>query len=442
VREDIPLAVPPLAGSPAADAPAPSPTSPGCTGPQLTDRAEPGEVRDVDDLHQAGWIIAEPRWDAYYAVIFVAVAAIVQAGPLTATGRVIASAALVAMIPWYVFLGRPLLWLGSPHWRAEADRRGPFYLAGLILLFAAVQSQNTNAWFLAFAICPMCFHLTTVRRGMAFVVVFNLIASGLLVWRAPGLAGALTAAGIVVFAVAFSRVYTSWMIRVINQSLERAALIEQLESTRAELAAAHHEAGILSERQRLAGEIHDTLAQGFTSIVTLIQAAQAGLGAEASGPRRHLDLALSAARENLAEARTLVTVLSPAALGSGNLADALRRVTDMTGAEAGLRAHAEVTGTVRPLPTGTEVVLLRVGQEALANVRKHAAARQVTVRLGYAEGVVRLAVADDGAGFDPQAAYAGYGLQSMHDRVRQVGGTVRVTSSPGTGTEVSAEVPG
>jgi signal transduction histidine kinase len=120
----------------------------------------------------------------------------------------------------------------------------------------------------------------------------------------------------------------------------------------------------------------------------------------------------------------------------------LRRVTELTGAEANLLAHAEVTGTARPLPTGTEVILLRVGQEALANVRKHAAARQVTVRLEYGEDVVRLAVADDGAGFDPQAAYGGYGLRSMQDRVQQVGGTVRVTSAPGAGTEVCGEVPG
>jgi signal transduction histidine kinase len=392
-------------------------------------------------VHQADWLVAQPRWGVYYAVIFVASLAIVQAGPLTAAGRVIASAALAAIVLWYVFFGRRVMQLGSPNWGADANR-GALYLTGLVLLFAVVQSQNSNAWFLAFAICPMCFHATTVRRGMVFVVVFNLIAGGLLVWRDPRLAGALTAVGIVIFAVAFSRVYTSWMMRVIEQSLERAALIEQLESTRAELASAHREAGILSERQRLAGEIHDTLAQGFTSIVTLIQAAEAGLDAEASGPRRHLDLALSAARENLAEARTLVTVLSPAALGSGNLGDALRRVTETTGAETGLRAHAEVIGTVRSLPTRTEVVLLRVGQEALANVRKHAAAQQVTVRLEYAEGLVRLAVADDGTGFDPQAAHDGYGLRSMQDRVRQVGGTVRVTSAPGAGTEVCAEVPG
>jgi len=383
VREDVPLAVPPLAHS----------------------LGEPGQARELDDLRRPGWVVAEPRWDIYYAVIFTASLAIVEAGPLTAAGRIAASVALAAMVPWYLFLGRPLLRLGSPRWRTEANRRGPLYLAVLVLLFAAAQSQNPNAWFLSFAICPMCFHLTTVRRGMVFVVVFNLIAGGLLVWRTPGLAGSLTAVGIVIFAVAFSRVYTTWMIRVINQSLERAALIEQLESTRAELAAAHHEAGILSERQRLAGEIHDTLAQGFTSIVTLIQAAEAGLGEQASGPRRHLDLALSAA-------------------------------------EADLLAHAEVAGTVRPLSTGTEVILLRVGQEALANVRKHAAARQITVRLEYGEDVVRLAVADDGAGFDPQAAHSGYGLRSMQDRVQQVGGTVRVTSAPGAATEVSAEVPG
>ena len=143
------------------------------------------------------------------------------------------------------------------------------------------------------------------------------------------------------------------MARVIEQSLDRAALIEQLEATRAELAAAHHEAGVQAERHRLAGEIHDTLAQGFTSIVTLLQAGQASLDA-ASPARRHLDLALLTARENLAEARTLVTALTPATLETGTLGDAVRRVTSATGAQAGIEAHAEVTGTARRLPTGTE----------------------------------------------------------------------------------------
>jgi signal transduction histidine kinase len=267
------------------------------------------------------------------------------------------------------------------------------------------------------------------------------IGAGLDAWRNPGLAGALTALGIAAFAIAFAYVYSRWMARVIEQSLERAALIEQLEATRAELAAAHHEAGVQAERHRLAGEIHDTLAQGFTSIVTLLQAGQASLDA-ASPARRHLDLALVTARENLAEARTLVTALTPATLGAGTLGDTVRRVTGATGAQAGIEVHAEVTGTARRLPTGTEVVLLRVCQEALANVRKHAGARQVRVRLCYAGTTVRLTVTDDGKGFDPGGTHGGYGLTGMRDRVSQVGGTVEVASVPGRGTEVSAEVPG
>jgi len=88
------------------------------------------------------------------------------------------------------------------------------------------------------------------------------------------------------------------------------------------------------------------------------------------------------------------------------------------------------------------VVLLRVCQEALANVRKHAAARQVSVGLCYADSTVQLTVKDDGHGFDPQKANGGYGLSGMRDRVNQVGGTVTVTTKPGAGTEVRAEVPG
>jgi signal transduction histidine kinase len=102
----------------------------------------------------------------------------------------------------------------------------------------------------------------------------------------------------------------------------------------------------------------------------------------------------------------------------------------------------EATGTARRLPTGTEVVLLRVCQEALANVRKHAGARQVSVRLSYADAGVRLTVADDGAGFDTSHVNGGYGLRGMRERVRQVGGTIQVRSAVGAGTEISVEVPG
>ena len=418
MREDVPLAVPELTTG----SPEPASGSPLTSGPPR--------------LGQTGRIVDEPRWDAYYAVVFAASVAIVQAGPITAPGRIIASAALAAMVPWYVWVGRPLTQL------EEATRRGLVYLAGVVILFAVAQSQNPNAWFLAFALCPQFFHVTTARRAAVFVVILNVTAGLLLVWRDPRLSGVLTAIAWVIFAVAFSQVYSRWMIRVIQQSLERAALITQLESTRAELAAAHHEAGVLAERHRLAGEIHDTLAQGFASIVTLLQASLRAGGPGTEDVRRHLEMALATARENLTVARTLVTALSPAELESGTLAEALRRVADATAAAADIEVTAEATGTARRLPMGTEVVLLRVCQEALANVRKHAAARQVSVRLCYADGVVRLTVADDGGGFDIDLVNGGYGLHGMRERVRQVGGTIQVGSAVGAGTEISVEVPG
>ena len=418
MHEELPVAVPPVTAAP----------------PQSTHPGGPGDSQ----VH----VVAEPRWDVYYAVVFVAVAAIVEVGPISATGRIIAGAALAAMVPWYVFVGRPLMFSDEADWRGETSRRATVYLAVLVILFALVQSQNADAWFLAFALSPQAFHVASPRQGMVFVVIFNVTAGALEAWRNRSLAGVLIALGIVIFTVTFSYAFSRWTIRVIEQSLERAALISQLESTRAELAGAHHEAGVLAERHRLAGEIHDTLAQGFTSIVTLVQAAEASLPPDADAARHHLDLALATARENLAEARTLVAALSPARLEQGSLAEAVRRVAESTGAEASVRAHSEVTGTARRLPTGTEVVLLRVCQEALANVRKHAAAREVAVRLCYGDGVVRLTVADDGAGFDPELITSGYGLRGMRDRVAQIGGTIQVTSAPGTGTQVSAEVPG
>jgi signal transduction histidine kinase len=198
---------------------------------------------------------------------------------------------------------------------------------------------------------------------------------------------------------------------------------------------------MMAERQRLAGEIHDTLAQGFSSILMLIQAAEAQLELSPVTARGQLSLAAQTARENLAEARTLVGGLASAQLQTGTLEEALRRITQRAGAELGIRASFSVDGTGRRLPAATEVVLLRTGQEALANVRKHAAAQSVAVRLCYAADSVRLDVTDDGAGFDPALVNGGYGLSGMRARVDEAGGTVAVRSARAQGTSVQVEVP-
>src|SRR5262249_40044880 len=151
-------------------------------------------------------------------------------------------------------------------------------------------------------------------------------------------------------------------------SRARADLIAELEAARAELSQVEHEAGAAAERERLANEIHDTLAQGFASIVMLSQAAANSIDDEGSAAQRYLQSIERTARENLAEARHLVEGMQPAALEGVSLVDALERLTERLGGDLGIDAHIEVLGAVRPLPSATEVALLRAAQEAVANV--------------------------------------------------------------------------
>ncbi len=376
------------------------------------------------------WELGNLRWQVFYLVVYAAVLGIVLVS--TPGSTAVAAGAVAAMIPWYLVVCWPL-WTG----REMSRIRTAIYVAGLFALFATAQSQNPEVWFLVFAIAPQLFRLLETRPALILGVALNFIAAALLVARDHSWATAVTAFGIAAAGGGFSLVYSAWVSRIIEQSAERAAIIDQLEAARAELAAAQHEAGRLAERQRLAADIHDTLAQGFTSILMLIQAAQAELGGGHRQAMRQLELAAQTARENLAEARTLVADLAPAQLDGGTLADALRRLVEAPD----LAASFDLDGTPRKLPVATEVVLLRVCQEALANVRKHARAATATVRLGYQAGAVRLEVSDDGAGFDPCEVSGGYGLRGMRARVGEAGGTLTVTSSPGAGTRVSATVP-
>jgi signal transduction histidine kinase len=378
-----------------------------------------------------------PRsWDVFYAVVFVVEVVVSELAPLTPAARITLSAALAAMVLWYLAIGRPQIYGGT------VSTRSWLYLAGVTALFAVALAQTSNVWFIAFALSPQCFFLLPFRQAMIPIVVLNVLAGTLVLANDPSRSGATEALLDSAFSIGLAFVYGQFVDRIVRQSMERAELIGQLKATRAELAAAHHEAGMLAERQRLAGEIHDTLAQGFSSIIVLLQAAETGLGPDAPAPaRQQVSLAAETARENLAEARGLVAALTPAGLASGNLPGALRRSTERLRAETGIDATFAGTGEPRPLPAALDVVLLRVAQEALANVRKHAAAGTVLVGLSYADGTVCLQVSDDGQGFDVDHASSGYGLRGMRERLSQVDGRVEVTSTPGAGTRVRAEVP-
>jgi signal transduction histidine kinase len=386
------------------------------------------------------WDGGERRWDTYFAVILVGTLALIQvAGSPTGQERLLASAALVAMVPWYVLLGRRAIYGPGDHvWS------GVIYLAGLIALLAVAEAgaNGGSVTFILLALGPQAFMAAGSYR-LAVVAVVLMNATAVLTALANGARGAGLATPVTVAALTtvFSIAFGTWINRIIDQSRERAELIEQLERTRAELAEVSMQAGKLAERDRLASEIHDTIAQGFTSIVMLVQAAEAVIGEDPERARKQLDLIARTARENLAEARALVAGLAPAPLAAASLADALARLADRAGEESGLAAEFSTTGDPRPVGTSAEVVLLRVCQEALANVRRHASAQSVLVTLSYQDDGVRLQVSDDGAGFDPDQPTSGYGLRGMRARVSEIGGELTVRSAAGAGTTLTAEVP-
>lgn len=253
--------------------------------------------------------------------------------------------------------------------------------------------------------------------------------------------------GAVTLALGF---LVAMMHTVQEQSEERRRLIAQLEATRGELAATERTAGTLAERQRLAREIHDTLAQGFASIVTLYEAARAEFASRPENALRRLEEIGQSARANLAEARRVVWALRPGVLEEGSLDGALDELAADFRSETSIDARSTVDGDVRSLGPETEAILLRVAQEALANVRKHARAGRVAVTLTCLDDSVLLDVRDDGVGFDPASPPqdgtgrqrdGGFGITAMRERIEQHGGTLTIESAPGTGTSVVAALP-
>jgi signal transduction histidine kinase len=372
-------------------------------------------------------------WDGYFAVAWAATLAFVLAAAHPGFPvRAVAAALLVPLVPWYAVVGRPLLQEDPPD-QGQALR----YLAGAIALFLPSAVLVGETRLMAFALIPQCFMTLHRRWSVVAVTVINLVpvAGWALLWRPGGgdlFANFLFCVVTLVFSVAIG----SWIIRIIEQSWERAELIAELDAGRHEisrLSAAH---GALAERERMAREIHDTLAQGFTSLLMLIQAVEAELEHDLPQARRHLALMDETARQNLAEARALVAGAAPADLDGATLPDALRRLA------ARHEATLDVTGTVRPLPAGPEVVALRSCQEALANTRKHAgSSAAVGIELVYGEDTLTVSVRDDGCGFDPDVPGDGYGLAGLRARATEVGGTARISSAPGGGTTVTVSLP-
>ncbi|PVC84827.1 two-component sensor histidine kinase [Streptomyces sp. CS090A] len=322
-------------------------------------------------------------------------------------------------------------------------RAAALWLAALCALWLGLLVLSPDALWVAFPLYFLQLHLLPTRWGVPAVVVTAAAAiTSFVVHRqeiAPGaFIGPLLGAAV---AIATVLGYDA----LFRESERRRELIVELVATRAELAEAERTAGTLAERERLAREIHDTLAQGLSSIQLLLRAAERTLPGDAPAAA-HVRAAREAAQANLAEARSFVRALTPPDLEHGSLAAALERLcAQTTGPD--LTVRFAVSGTPVELPTPYEVALLRTAQSALANTVRHARAGRAEITLSFMDTSVALDVVDDGQGFEPSGAPVaergdgGFGLPAMRSRAATLGGTLSVESAPGQGTALAVTLP-
>ncbi|MEV0616688.1 sensor histidine kinase [Nonomuraea sp. NPDC050404] len=384
---------------------------------------------------RTGWF---GLWDAFFAVSYLVTAVLLFISDDSDFSHSLAIGALTLVVPWYAGFGRNLM-INKTY-----GRRNLVFASGLVLLFCLTTSFGLIGALSLFAVSPMLIMSLPMPWAVGLLAVVNLFPLVLV-----GTGSAQVGAGvwgvlpISLLSFTLSVLLGLWIKRITEQSKERARLIEELRRSQERVAGLSHEAGISAERERLAREIHDTLAQGLTSIISLVQATESQLRDDQHQAARHLSRAGQVARESLAEARNFVAARTPPTLRGGSLTQAVRRQADGLVAETGLDVRTSVHGQEVSLPMPVNVVLLRTVQEAIANIRKHARqARTVDVAVTFLPDAVRLLVRDDGEGFDPDDVRQGYGLQGMRTRVAEIDGTVTVTSRPGAGTTVEVRVPG
>lgn len=295
----------------------------------------------------------------------------------------------------------------------HVDRRFTYvWGAALSLAWIVLVVATPSGVWLAFPLFFLALHVLPVRMSLPVVVLLTAVAVVGFAWHrgewsVGGVLGPILGA-----AVAMGTVLG---LRVANEQSERR--------------------GVLEERDRLAREIHDTLAQGLNSIHLLLGAADAHVEARPDEARRLIGRARTTAAENLDEARRFVRALAPPDLAERSLGDALLRLTSRIETP---EVSLEVSGDPVALPAELDVALLRIAQEAVGNAVRHAHASRIAVTLSYMNDEVALDVVDDGTGL--AADDRGYGMTSMRDRAERLGGRFAVESTPAHGTAVAVNV--
>jgi signal transduction histidine kinase len=363
------------------------------------------------------------------------------------------SALAVAWVLWFYTL--------HPEWRQNRPLMAIYYTGVLVLAGTLVV---LSPWYAIFAFigyihsfhCLSGFWRFVGTAATAIIMSAAQIGGPANITRETWWAWLILAAFNIVVASAFAHFGEQTDQRNVRQKqalVELGEVNSKLEAALSENAGLHaqllvqaREAGVLDERQRMAREIHDTLAQGLAGILAQLQAAEQ-VSDQPAEWRRHVTTAMTLARESLTEARHTVHAVEPSVLADARLPDAISDVTRRWAEVNQIDAVLTTTGDARPMHADVEVTLLRTAQEALANVAKHSHANRVGLTLSYMEDLVTLDVRDDGVGFEPNVKRAngstngGFGLAGMRQRVQRLAGRLDIESEPGGGTAISASVP-
>lgn len=385
-------------------------------------------------------------WDAAMvaASLMVVVALAVGSSGASSAARTVAVAALVLFALTYVLVARPALTAPRP-WHF------PVFVAGAALALAGGCAGEPFFAVLQAIAYPLTWVLAgTRRRAIAASVVIALgtfagfaVFSGVFDGGEQVLPALAVAASVAGFGLAFATAFGLWIASVVDYGEERARLLSELTAAQAEIEALSRDRGAAMERERLARDVHDTLAQTLAGLTILSERAGRQLSdGRADAAAESIATLEQLSRDALDEARAIVSrmaaVPSDAALG-----DAVDRLVSRFRAEAGLTIDLDLRlDSAGVLARDSQLVLLRCLQEALANVRKHAGATRVVVTVSAgSQGQAHLVVVDDGRGFDTAGRHDGFGLEGMAERVALAGGDLEVSSTIGNGTTLDVRLP-
>ena|GEM_PF-1034990 len=409
---------------------------------QGTNLVRPGLGTDING-DEAGWY----RWFSWFEIVFggitaLAIGASFLDDSIGQDSALAGSVAALFLVGWYMWRGR---W-GRIHTNLDALLYFvplllalPFSLRmydGFGLLIFAAYWQGFAMMRTGPAVVYAAILTVAIQFAYSSITLTNLSDIRVTPWQ-------IIVGLVMLLVTGMMAMYMESLAREVDR---RQQLLRELRAAQEVLAEQERAAGIREERERLSAEIHDTIAQHFTSIVTNLTAAEARVDHNPTAARNHVSAAIQAARQGITDSRRMVRALQPEILSGRTVSQALRKITMAAqGGNTGRVRYVE-TGEAIPMNRLHEAILVRALQEALGNIHKHANAASITVTVTWEDGDMILDISDNGPGFTPTEVRPSddghqMGLTTMRTRVENAGGTWMLESSPGEGTSLAISFP-